>query len=84
MEIKYRNVNTIVIKQIDEMGKEKKISRQEFLKGNIATFALFQLQKGHEAVLGDLIYKNIKMMEKCADAIERMNRLFEEVVEDES
>ncbi|MGW9103296.1 hypothetical protein ACWGPZ_26615 [Priestia megaterium] len=84
MEIKVRNVNPIAVKQIDEIAKEKKISRQEFLKGQIETFALLQLQKDHEAVLENLIDKNIKMMEKCAGAIERMNELIEEMVEHES
>jgi len=37
MEIKVRNVDPIAIKKIDEMAKEKKISRQEFLKGQIET-----------------------------------------------
>lgn len=81
MEIKVRNVDPIAIKKIDEMAKEKKISRSEFLKGQIETFALLQLQKDHEAALEDLIDKNIKMMEKCAVAIERMNGFIEEMVE---
>jgi hypothetical protein len=81
MEIKVRNVDPIAVKKIDEMAKEKKISRSEFLKGQIETFALLQLQKDHEAALEDLIDKNIKMMEKCAVAIERMNGFIEEMVE---
>ena len=58
------------LKKIDEIAKEKKISRQEFLKGQIETLAVFQEQKDREAELENIIDQNIKMMEKCAVAIE--------------
>ncbi len=41
MEIKVRNVDPVVVKKIDEMAKEKGISRQEFLKIQIETLAFF-------------------------------------------
>ncbi|MEK1831226.1 hypothetical protein AAAC51_26355 [Priestia megaterium] len=53
--------------------QKKKISRQEFLKGQVETLAVFQEQKVREAELENIIYKNIKMMEKCAVAIETIN-----------
>ena len=84
MEIKIRYVDPVALKKIDEIAKEKKISRQEFLKGQIETLAVFQEQKDREAELENIIYKNIKMMEKCAVAIETINGFIQDMMgEDE-
>ncbi|MGR9527425.1 hypothetical protein ACWZQY_029935 [Priestia megaterium] len=73
MDILLRDIDPTALKKIDEIAKEKKISRQEFLKGQVETLAVFQEQKDREAELENIIYKNIKMMEKCAVAIETIN-----------
>ncbi|WP_280166712.1 hypothetical protein [Priestia aryabhattai] len=39
-----RNVSATAIKKIDEKAKEKKISRQESLKGQLETLAFFHEQ----------------------------------------
>ncbi|MCZ8497251.1 hypothetical protein [Priestia megaterium] len=84
MEIKIRYVDPVALKKIDEIAKEKKISRQEFLKGQIETLAVFQEQKDREAELENIIYQNIKMMERCAVAIETINGFIQEMMgEDE-
>ncbi|SFQ85791.1 hypothetical protein [Priestia endophytica] len=41
MEIKVRNVDPVAVKKIDELAKEKGISRQEFLKGQFGMQAFF-------------------------------------------
>ncbi|USL39588.1 hypothetical protein [Priestia megaterium] len=73
MDILLRDIDPTAVKKIDEIAKEKKISRQEFLKGQVETLAVFQEQKVREAELENIIYKNIKMMEKCAVVIETIN-----------
>jgi hypothetical protein len=84
MEIKIRYVDPVALKKIDKIAKEKKISRQEFLKVQIETLAVFQEQKDREAELENIIYQNIKMMEKCAIAIETVNGFIQEMMgEDE-
>lgn len=84
MDIFLRNIDPIAVKKIDEIAKEKKISRQEFLKGQIETLAVFQEQKDREAELEHLIDRNIKMMEKCAVAIETINEFIRDMTgEDE-
>lgn len=55
MDMFLRNIDPIAVKKIDEIAKEKKISRQEFLKGQIETLAVFQEQKDREAELERLI-----------------------------
>jgi len=84
MDILLRDIDPTAVKKIDEIAKEKKISRQEFLKGQVETLAVFQEQKDREAELENIIYKNIKMMEKCAVAIETINGFIQDMMgEDE-
>ncbi|WP_461672536.1 hypothetical protein [Priestia megaterium] len=84
MDILLRDIDPTALKKIDEIAKEKKISRQEFLKGQVETLAIFQEQKDREAELENIIYKNIKMMEKCAVAIETINGFIQDMTgEDE-
>jgi len=84
MDILLRDIDPTAVKKIDEIAKEKKISRQEFLKGQIETLAVFQEQKDREAELKNIIYQNIKMMERCAVAIETINGFIQEMMgEDE-
>jgi hypothetical protein len=44
MEIKVRNVDPVAGKKIDELAKEKGISRQEFLKKQSETLTFFRKQ----------------------------------------
>ncbi|WP_394542764.1 hypothetical protein [Priestia megaterium] len=84
MDILLRDIDPTAVKKIDEIAKVKKISRQEFLKGQVETLAVFQEQKDREAELENIIYQNIKMMEKCAVAIETVNGFIQEMMgEDE-
>ena len=84
MDILLRDIDPTAVKKIDEIAKEKKISRQEFLKGQVETLAVFQEQKDRDAELENIIYKNIKMMEKCAVAIETINGFIQDMTgEDE-
>jgi len=84
MDILLRDIDPTALKKIDEIAKEKKISRQEFLKGQVETLAVFQEQKDRDAELENIIYKNIKMMEKCAVAIETINGFIQDMTgEDE-
>ena len=84
MDILLRDIDPTAVKKIDEIAKEKKISRQEFLKGQVETLAVFQEQKDREAELERLIDRNIKMMERCAIAIETINGFIQDMMgEDE-
>ncbi|MGG3801193.1 hypothetical protein [Metabacillus fastidiosus] len=73
MEIKIRNVDPVAVKKIDELAKNKGISRQEFLKGQIETLAFFREQSTRELHLQNLIEKNIFIMQQCSEAMEKMN-----------
>ncbi|WP_176585761.1 hypothetical protein [Priestia megaterium] len=51
MDILLRDIDPTALKKIDEIAKEKKIFRQEFLKGQVETLDVFQEQKDREAEL---------------------------------
>ncbi|MCF2132092.1 hypothetical protein L1I79_37590 [Strepomyces sp. STD 3.1] len=87
MEIKVRNVDPVAVKKIDELAKEKGISRQEFLKIQIETLAFFREQTTRERHLENLIDKNIEMIKKCsyfmernAESLEKLHHSIENVV----
>ncbi|MDM5185933.1 hypothetical protein QUF99_00230 [Bacillus sp. DX4.1] len=77
MEIRIREVDPVAVNKIDEMAKRKGISRQKFLKGQIEMIAFFQEQNKREMELQSLIEKNIYMMNKCTDEMQKMNQFIE-------
>ncbi|MEH7005179.1 hypothetical protein COK01_26715 [Priestia megaterium] len=81
MEIKVRNVDPIAVKKIDELAKKKKMSRQEFLKGQLETLTLFQAQTDREIELENLVRFNIQTVEKCTEVMETMNGFIKELME---
>ncbi|AWG44243.1 hypothetical protein BEH_24955 (plasmid) [Priestia filamentosa] len=87
MDILLRNVDPVAVKKIDELAKEKGISRQEFLRGQIEMMAFFREQTTRELDLENLIDKNIQMMGKCvhfmewnAKSLEKLHESIENVV----
>ncbi|MED4116983.1 hypothetical protein P4661_29550 [Priestia megaterium] len=82
MDIIIRNIKSAAIKEIDELAKEQKVSRQEFLKNQLETLAFFRKQTDRENELENLVEKNIKMMEKCAASMENMNHILLEMIGD--
>lgn len=83
MEIKVRNVDPIAVKKIDELAKEKGISRDRFLKGQIETLAFYREQSSRELHLQNLIEKNIQVMQDCYKVMEKMNVFLEMMLRDE-
>jgi hypothetical protein len=82
VDIIIRNIKSAAVKEIDELAKEHKVSRQEFLKSQLETLAFFRKQTDRENELENLIDKNIKMMEKCAASMENMNHILLEMIGD--
>ncbi|MFP7176139.1 hypothetical protein [Priestia filamentosa] len=71
MDILLRDIDPVAIKKIDELAKEKGVSRQYFLKGQIETLAFFQEQTIRERHLTNLIDKNLLFMSKMHYAVEQ-------------
>ncbi|WP_404900396.1 hypothetical protein PV791_04435 [Priestia filamentosa] len=71
MDILLRDIDPVAIKKIDELAKEKGVSRQYFLKGQIEMLAFFQEQTTRERHLTNLIDKNLLFMSKMHYAVEQ-------------
>lgn len=87
MDMIIRNIDPTAVKKIDELAKEKGISRQEFLKGQLEMLAFFREQTTRERHLENLIDKNIEMIKKCsqfmemnAESLEKLHHSIETVV----
>ncbi|MCU5395757.1 hypothetical protein CN544_29195 [Bacillus toyonensis] len=82
MHLKIRDIDPVALKKIDEIAKEKGISRQKFLKAQIEMLAFFQQQNKREMELENLIEKNIHMMSDCYNAMGKMNEFIQMMMQD--
>ncbi|MGK9185739.1 hypothetical protein KXS12_26385 [Priestia filamentosa] len=64
MDMIIRNIDPTAVKKIDELAKEKGISRQEFLKGQLEMLAFFREQTTRERHLENLLDKNSEIIKK--------------------
>ena len=55
MEIKIRNLDAKTIQRLDEVAKEKGLSRQQFLKNYIETLSVIDIIKDNETKYVDLV-----------------------------
>lgn len=83
MEIKVRNVDVIAVKKIDELAKEKKMSRNEYLKNQLEKLAWIDVLKDErnrfEDALGiftEMISRMMRMIQKQQDEIEKIKTMF--------
>ncbi len=74
MEIKIRNLEPATVQKIDELAREKGISRQEYLKRHLESFAISGLHS-------DIIDRYEKQLEINTALLEKTNQTMSEVVE---
>ncbi|MFJ7471746.1 hypothetical protein ACIQWI_24860 [Peribacillus frigoritolerans] len=82
MDIFLRNIDPIAVKKFDEMAKKKSISRQELLKAVIEKVAYEKEQNEKDMRNEMIISKNIIVMEKMTEAVERLENLMYELMEE--
>ncbi|KAB2486543.1 hypothetical protein [Priestia endophytica] len=80
MDIIIRNIDPTAVKKFDELAKEKGISRQEFLKGQLETLAFFREQTNRELQLENMLEKVLQMMGQCSITMENMNDIMHELM----
>ena len=80
MDIIIRNIDPTAVKKFDELAKEKGISRQEFLKGQLETLAFFREQTNRELQLENMLEKVLQMMGQCSNTMENMNDIMHELM----
>lgn len=82
MDIFLRNIDPIAVKKFDEIAKKKSISRQELLKAVIEKSAYEKEQNEKDMRMEMIISKNILVMGKMTEAIERFENLMYELMEE--
>ena len=82
MDLLLRNIDPVAVKKFDEMAKKKSISRQEVLKSVLEKVAYEKEQNEKEARLEMIISKNIIAMEQMTNAVNRLENLLSELMEE--
>lgn len=82
MEVRVRNVDPFAVKKIDELAKQKGLSRQEFLRRHLENFAAFTEESKRENELKNLIEKNIFIMKQCSLTMDRMDQTINDLTDD--
>ncbi|MYL65509.1 hypothetical protein GLW07_19300 [Bacillus hwajinpoensis] len=72
MEIRIRYMDPRTVQRIDELAKEKGMSRQEFLHAQLHQLAVFREENEREKRLNQLVDRNIQTMTHCYTAIREM------------
>ncbi|QOS92061.1 hypothetical protein [Peribacillus sp. JNUCC41] len=82
MDIFLRNIDPIAVKKFDEMAKKKTISRQELLKAVIEKVAYEKEQNEKDMRMEMIISKNILVMELMTEAVNRLEILLSDLMEE--
>ncbi|MEJ9233096.1 hypothetical protein LAV79_27635 [Peribacillus butanolivorans] len=82
MDIFLRNIDPIAVKKFDEMAKKKLISRQELLKAVIEKVAYEKEQNEKDMRMEMIISKNIFVMGEMTEAVNRLEILLSDLMEE--
>lgn len=83
MEIKIRNLEPATVKKIDELAKQKGISRQEYLKNHLESFAVSGLHSDIIDRYEKQLQVNNMLLEKNTQTMNEMIEIFKELMFDE-
>lgn len=83
MEIKIRNLDPSTVKKIDMLAKRKGLSRQEYLKNHLESFAVNDLHSDIIDRYEKQLEVNTMLLEKNAEKMDEMISLFVEMMSDE-
>jgi hypothetical protein len=83
MEIKIRNLEPATVQKIDELAREKGISRQEYLKRHLESFAISGLHSDIIDRYEKQLQVNNMLLEKNTQTMNEMIEIFKELMFDE-
>ncbi|SDI43386.1 hypothetical protein [Natribacillus halophilus] len=84
MEVRIRYMEPWVVKKIDELAKQKQMTRQEFLHAQLTQMAIFHQEDERVQRLEELVASNLHVMERCATSMQTMNALIGDETEPSS
>lgn len=74
MEIKVRNVDVAAVKKIDELAKQKGMSRNQFLKLYVENLALVSVHQEERLRLEEFTHASLIALEKMNDQLNRIEQ----------
>lgn len=80
MEIKIRGINPHAIAKIDELAKEKKLSRNEYLKNVLEEFSFLQMNENVNDRLEKQIQVNNIFMKRNSESLDELISVLKELV----
>lgn len=80
MEIKIRNLDPSTVKKIDKLSKENGLSRQEYLKQHLQSFAVNDLHSSIIDRYEKQLEVNTMLLEKNAEKMDEMMMVFKELM----
>ncbi|MED4882780.1 ribbon-helix-helix protein, CopG family [Bacillus smithii] len=83
MDIKIRKLNPAIVRQIDELAKEKNLSREEYLRRYISNLSVVKEMKEQQQKYEELLQKTLEVIQKNTIAMNRMINLIDELMMEE-
>lgn len=83
MDIMIRNIDPMTVKKIDEWAKEKGLSRQEYLKNHLESFAVSDVHWNVIDRYEKQLEANTMLLEKNTATINKLIDTFLELMSDE-
>jgi len=83
MDLLIRDIDPILVKQLDEQAEKQSCSRQELLKGLLTTWCADGVQSTQIARLERQLEANTLHLKRSATELEQLTKLFREVMQDD-
>lgn len=80
MEIKIRGLNPHAVKKIDELAKEKSISRNEYLKNVLEELSFLEMKDNVNDRLEKQIQINNIVMQKNSESLDELVSILKEML----
>lgn len=78
MELKIRNVNSKTVSALDDLAKEKKMSRSSYLRFILDNFVVLNAFNTFEERYKNLVDKSLAVIENNSKALQKIHSLIEE------
>lgn len=82
MELKIRNVNPKTVSALDNLAKEKKMSRSSYLRVTLDNFVALNAFNTFEERYKNLVDKSLAVIENNSKALQKIHSLIEEDLEE--
>ena len=83
MDLLIRDIDPVLVKQLDERAEKQRCSRQELLKGLLTTWCADGVQSTQIARLEQQLEANTLHLKRSATELEQLTKFFREVMQDD-